>query len=335
MTFSEAKKEAARKACLRHPDKLMVVDMLEGGYEIGCVSCKREGTTPQIARRPGRVAERLGEMVRDREIAVREGQYQELVPTAPVREQEPLTIEVFQERIKLVKAVVAEMEESVHYGIIPGTSDKSLWEPGAEYLRMAFGITWNYEMLMEHEDYETSDFHYKVRAFALSPDGAEVAFFPPVSGGSALPTIIQVTREPFDLNSILARITLPTTGAGCLFTGMVRGVTTRGDAHETMMLEYEAYEPMAEEKMGQIADEMRTRFPDIVGVAIIQRIGQLAAETPTVVVACTASHRDTGVFEAAHYGIDRLKEIAPIWKKEVGPDGASWVEGDYYPKPGE
>ena len=175
MTFSEAKKEAARKACLRHPDKLMVVDMLEGGYEIGCVSCKREGTTPQIARRPGRVAERLGEMVRDREIAVREGQYQELVPTAPVREQEPLTIEVFQERIKLVKAVVAEMEESVHYGIIPGTSDKSLWEPGAEYLRMAFGITWNYEMLMEHEDYETSDFHYKVRAFALSPDGAEVA----------------------------------------------------------------------------------------------------------------------------------------------------------------
>ena len=166
-------------------------------------------------------------------------------------------------------------------------------------------------------------------------DGAEVAFFPPVSGGSSLPTIVQVTREPFDLNAILAQITLPTTGAGCLFTGMVRGVTTRGDAHETMMLEYEAYEGMAEEKMVQIADEVRTRYPDVVGVAIIQRIGQLDAETPTVVVACTASHRDTGVFEAAHFGIDRLKEIVPIWKKEVGPDGELWVEGDYYPKPGE
>jgi MoaE-MoaD fusion protein len=167
------------------------------------------------------------------------------------------------------------------------------------------------------------------------PDGAEVAFFPPVSGGSSLPTLVEVTREPFDLDSVLAQITLPTTGAGCLFTGMVRGVTTRGDSHETVMLEYEAYELMAEEKMTQIADEMRTRFPDIIGVALIQRIGQLAAETPTVVVACTASHRDMGVFEAAHFGIDRLKEIAPIWKKEVGPDGESWVEGDYYPKPGE
>lgn len=167
------------------------------------------------------------------------------------------------------------------------------------------------------------------------PDGAEVAFFPPVSGGSTLPTLVEVTREPFNLDAILASITLPNTGAGCLFTGMVRGVTTRGNAHETVMLEYEAYEGMAEDKMNQIAEEMRTRFPDIVGVAIIQRIGQLEAETPTVVVACTASHRDTGVFEAAHYGIDRLKEIVPIWKKEIGPHGESWVEGDYFPKAGE
>jgi molybdopterin synthase catalytic subunit len=167
------------------------------------------------------------------------------------------------------------------------------------------------------------------------PDGAEVAFFPPVSGGSAPPTVVAVTREPFDLDAILAQITLPSTGAGCLFTGMVRGVTTRGHAHETTMLEYEAYEPMAEEKMRQVADEIRANFTDIEGVAIIQRIGQLVVETPTVVVACTASHRNTGVFEAARYGIDRLKEIVPIWKKEVGPDGEVWVEGDYYPQPGE
>jgi MoaE-MoaD fusion protein len=54
-----------------------------------------------------------------------------------------------------------------------------------------------------------------------------------------------------------------------------------------------------------------------------------------VLIACTAAHRDTGVFEAARYGIDRLKEIVPVWKKEVGPDGQEWVEGDYIPKPGE
>ncbi len=48
-------------------------------------------------------------------------------------------------------------------------------------------------------------------------------------------------------------------------------------------------------------------------------------------IACTAAHRDTGVFEAARYGIDRLKQIVPIWKKEVGPEGEEWVEGEYTP----
>jgi molybdopterin synthase catalytic subunit len=59
----------------------------------------------------------------------------------------------------------------------------------------------------------------------------------------------------------------------------------------------------------------------------------LEAGEPTVMIACTAGHRDSGVFEAARYGIDRLKEIVPIWKKEIGPDGASWVEGEYQPGP--
>ena len=52
-------------------------------------------------------------------------------------------------------------------------------------------------------------------------------------------------------------------------------------------------------------------------------------------IACSAGHRDSGVFEAARYGIDRLKQIVPIWKKEVGPDGDVWVEGDYIPKAGD
>jgi molybdopterin synthase catalytic subunit len=52
-------------------------------------------------------------------------------------------------------------------------------------------------------------------------------------------------------------------------------------------------------------------------------------------VACTSSHRDRGLFDAAKYGIDRLKEIVPIWKKEIGPSGETWVEGDYHPQEGE
>lgn len=169
----------------------------------------------------------------------------------------------------------------------------------------------------------------------LIPDGAEVALFPPVSGGGDLPTIVRVADAELDLNDLVAQITLPSTGAACIFTGVVRGVTERGDAHRTIRLEYEAYVPMAEEKMRQVAAEIRSRWTDVEGVAIVQRTGVLWPGTPTVLIACTASHRDTGVFEAARYGIDRLKEIVPVWKKEVGPNGETWVEGSYMPEKGD
>jgi molybdopterin synthase catalytic subunit len=156
-------------------------------------------------------------------------------------------------------------------------------------------------------------------------------------------TIISITEDELDLDTLLAKITLPTTGAAAIFTGMVRGVTSqhgltpasRGEAYETVYLEYEAYKPMAEAKMCQIAEEIRQKWPSVEGIAIVQRVGRLYPRTPSVLIACTAAHRDTGVFEAARYGIDRLKEIVPIWKKEFGPNGEFWVEGDHLPTPGE
>ncbi|RIK28830.1 MAG: molybdenum cofactor biosynthesis protein MoaE [Anaerolineae bacterium] len=150
-----------------------------------------------------------------------------------------------------------------------------------------------------------------------------------------LPTIFSITEDEIDLNDLLARITLTSTGAAAIFTGMVRGETKRGEEHQTEYLEYEAYIPMAEEKMRQVADEIRAKWDAVEGIAIVQRIGKLYPKTPTVLIACTAAHRDTGVFEAARYGIDRLKEIVPIWKKEVSPSGEFWVEGEYIPKAGE
>ncbi len=167
------------------------------------------------------------------------------------------------------------------------------------------------------------------------PDGAEIALFPPVSGGSDAPTHFTITENELDLNAMLASITLPSTGAACFFSGMVRAKTTRVDAHETQHLVYEAYAPMAEAKMAQVAAEIRARWPAVEGIAIAQRIGKLLPGTPTVLIACTAGHRDSGVFEAARYGIDRLKEIVPVWKKEVGPNGEEWVEGEYLPSQGD
>lgn len=170
----------------------------------------------------------------------------------------------------------------------------------------------------------------------IIPKEAEVALFPPVSGGSeTFPLIIDICTEEININRILESITLPTTGAASLFIGMVRSMTTRDNPHETIYLEYEAYQPMAEVKMKKVAEEIRGKWPDIEGIAIVQRIGRLHPGIPSVVVACTAAHRDTGVFDAARYGINRVKEVVPIWKKEFGPNRQIWVEGEYIPKAGE
>ena len=165
-------------------------------------------------------------------------------------------------------------------------------------------------------------------------DGDEVAFFPPVSGGAAAarPEVFRLPTEPFDHNEIISAITTPRCGAVCLFTGIVRGETHKsGHLPQTEWLEYEAYQAMALTKLKQVAAEIRARWDKVEGIAIVQRLGALQVGESTVLCACSAPHRDDGCFEAARYGIDRLKEIVPVWKKEVGADGTSWIEGEYQP----
>ena len=165
--------------------------------------------------------------------------------------------------------------------------------------------------------------------------GDEIAIFPPVSGGSdelPHPTYFAITNDDLDINKIHDHITAPDVGAVVSFTGFVRGQTTRdGLPPETLYLEYEAYSEMAELKMAQIAQEIWEKWPLVKGVAIVQRIGKLDISEVTTFVACASGHRDQGVFDAARYGIDRLKEIVPVWKKEVGADKSTWVEGSYHP----
>lgn len=165
----------------------------------------------------------------------------------------------------------------------------------------------------------------------------EIALFPPVSGGSSdfpHPAYFAITAGEFDITAIHQQLTQPDVGAIVSFTGSVRGQTARaGMPPETMHLEYEAYSEMAELKMAQIAREIWERWPTVKGVAIVQRIGKLGVGDHTTFVACAAGHRDQGVFAAARYGIDRLKEIVPVWKKEVGPHQSVWVEGKYRPTP--
>lgn len=165
-------------------------------------------------------------------------------------------------------------------------------------------------------------------------DGDEVAFFPSVSGGGGdWPEIFRLPHEPVDHDAIVESITTSATGAVCLFSGMVRGETDKdGHLPQTDYLEYEAYEPMALAKMRQVADEIREQWPLVQGIAIMQRLGRLEVGQNTVLIACSSGHRDEGCFEAARYGIDRLKEIVPVWKKEIGSQGETWIEGEYTPE---
>jgi molybdopterin synthase catalytic subunit len=174
---------------------------------------------------------------------------------------------------------------------------------------------------------------YASKETALQP-GDEVALFPPVSGGEELPhpTFFAITEEEMDLNAIREVISGPDIGAVVTFSGSVRGETNRdGLPPATLYLEYEAYEEMATVKMAQIAVEIWQQWPLVKGVAIVQRIGKLDIGQTTTIVACASAHRDQGAFEAARYGIDRLKQSVPVWKKEVGEDESLWIEGDYRP----
>lgn len=162
-------------------------------------------------------------------------------------------------------------------------------------------------------------------------DGDEVALFPPVSGGTNAEDSgdkFAVTFDPIGLDDIAARVVKPETGAVAVFAGVVRNVSGGKDVEH---LEYEAYEEMAVAKLRQVAQEARAQWPDIVDIAIVQRIGHLEVGETAVVIAVSSPHRHDGCFEACAYAINRLKEIVPIWKKEVGPDGAEWIEGDYLP----
>lgn len=132
--------------------------------------------------------------------------------------------------------------------------------------------------------------------------------------------LFEITEQPISADEVIARLADLAIGAVVTFVGVVRGNT---DGRETLYLEYEAYPEMAEQVLAQIGAESQARWPDIVQVAIVHRVGRLEVGETAVVIALSAAHRQQ-MFDALHHAIDRIKAIAPIWKKEVWADGAEW-----------
>jgi molybdopterin synthase catalytic subunit len=151
----------------------------------------------------------------------------------------------------------------------------------------------------------------------LSPND-EIAIIPPVSGGAQS---IRLIREPIDYTALTESIRRPNCGGVVTFLGTVRDIT--GD-ETTTALEYEAYGPMAEAKMAEIAADTRARWPGC-EVSLIHRLGRLEVGEISVAVAASAPHR-AEAFAACRHAIDRLKELVPIWKKDIAPSGESeWI----------
>lgn len=152
---------------------------------------------------------------------------------------------------------------------------------------------------------------------ALS-DGDELVLIPPVAGGNA--RHILLSADPLSLDRCLAAVTGPDMGGVVTFTGLVRR-HSRGITVER--LDYEAYAPMAEKVMREIVDEIELEIPGT-RLAVEHRTGTLAIGDAAVVIAAAAPHR-AEAFTACRAMIDRLKDRVPIWKKELGEDGAVWV----------
>lgn len=149
------------------------------------------------------------------------------------------------------------------------------------------------------------------------PDGADVALVPPVAGGSGL---FRVTSDPLRLDDVVAAVGGEAYGAVVTFSGAVRD-QTRG--RRVVKLDYEAYAPMAERVFAQIADEAAAKWKGA-RIAIAHRTGTLMPGELAVVIAAAAPHR-AEAFDACRHAIERLKQDAPIWKKEHFEDGEVWV----------
>jgi molybdopterin synthase catalytic subunit len=129
-----------------------------------------------------------------------------------------------------------------------------------------------------------------------------------------------LTSDLLDPAAVARLVDDPGCGAVVTFVGNVR---RDNEGRDVDYLEYEAYPGMAEAKMAEIGDEIGRRW-GLRQVAIVHRLGRCEVGEASIVIAVAAPHRREA-FEACHYAIDRVKEVVPIWKREVWKDGAVWI----------
>ena len=132
--------------------------------------------------------------------------------------------------------------------------------------------------------------------------------------------MIEITEQQLNSEKITNLVRRDSNGAVVTFLGNTRD---NFEGKDVIRLEYEAYVKMAVKKLEEIRQEMMQEF-GIEDIAIAHRIGVVDIGETSLVVAVASPHR-TEAFQACHKVVDRVKEIVPIWKKEVYADGSRWV----------
>jgi molybdopterin synthase catalytic subunit len=158
-------------------------------------------------------------------------------------------------------------------------------------------------------------------------EGDAVALIPPVSGGAdigATPHFL-VTDAELDRDALRDLVRTDESGAVVLFEGIVRN---HHQGHDVLRLEYEAFPSMAEKQLAAVAHEVLAEYAEreVYDLAAHHRTGMIEVGEVSLLVAVSAAHR-RDAFEAALRAVDRIKQTVPVWKKEYGPDGATWQEG--------
>jgi len=133
---------------------------------------------------------------------------------------------------------------------------------------------------------------------------------------------IAITDGPLPAAAAVEWATVPSAGAVVTFAGVVRDHAEGRPG--VVAMSYEAYEEPAVRVLGDIAGELRRRFPDVVRLALLHRVGELQLSETSVLVVVSSPHRGVA-FDAAEYAIDTLKESAPIWKQEHWSGGSDWA----------
>ncbi len=135
---------------------------------------------------------------------------------------------------------------------------------------------------------------------------------------------VALTENALSIGVFADWVVLPGCGAVVAFSGTVRD---HADGRVGVsLLEYEAYEEHVVPKLQDIITEARVQWPTLGRMALVHRIGPMAVEESSVIVAVSSPHRPEA-FAAARFGIDTLKSTVPIWKKEHWGDTEDWGQG--------